>query len=61
LYEVVEDRGVIDDKKLWHSEMIGVLGTNNDIRARVFEKYVRTGFVCGRGGFRKDCGHGGHI
>src|SRR6266852_9623498 len=55
-YELVEDRGVMDDKDLRHSEMMGVLRTEDDIRAGVVEN-VRKRFVCGGGCFRRYCRH----
>jgi hypothetical protein len=44
----------MDDEDLRHSEMMGVLRTEDDIRARVFG-YVRERFVCGGGFFRRGC------
>jgi len=47
----------MDDKDLRHSEMMGVLRTEDDIRAGVVE-YVRKRFVYGGGDcFKRDCRH----
>jgi hypothetical protein len=47
----------MDDEDLRHSEMMGVLRTEDDIRAGVVG-YVHERFVCGGGCFRGDCRHG---
>lgn len=46
----------MDDEDLRHSEMMGVLGMEDDIRAWVVG-YVRERLVCDGGCFRMDCRH----
>jgi hypothetical protein len=47
----------MDDEDLRHSEIVGVVRTEDDIRAGVVG-YVRERFICGGGCFRRDCRHG---